>query len=410
MFILVDILLLIVVGFFFLYLAMLSVLAFFAQPKKGFQTSRRRLFAVVIPAHNEQLVIEKTVRSLFAIDYPQELFEVIVVADNCSDKTAEIARSLAATVYEREDTFLRGKGQALRWCFDRLLDSGRGYDACVVVDADSEVSSNLLLVLNRYLEDGARVIQIADVVKPQPGAWNSEIIRLAFTLYNVVRPMGKKLIGCSAGLRGNGMCFSTETLRKVPWHAYSLTEDLEYGLILLLHDIDVVFAPEATVAAAMPAESKHSQTQRARWEIGRFPVIKKYVPLLLKETVRKKSFKLFDAFIDVVMPPIVNMLIVVWAIVAVHLALLMLGNKEVLVFCLLWCMAVLFGVTHIFAGMIAAKADRSLFKALLYIPQYALWKILLYLKLAIKGKPQEWVRTTREHQEAQMQKSLLERR
>jgi 1,2-diacylglycerol 3-beta-glucosyltransferase len=410
MIILGETLLLMVLGFFFLYLAMLSVSALFSQPKRDFHTSRQRLFAVVVPAHNEQLVIEKTLRSIFAMDYPHERFEVILVADNCSDRTAEIGRSFTATVYERVDMSLRGKGYALRWCFDRLLNSGKDYDACVVVDADSEVSNNLLLVLNRYLEEGARVIQIADVVKPQPGVWNSEILRLAFTLYNVVRPMGKKVFGCSAGLRGNGMCFSADTLRQVPWQAFSLTEDLEYGLMLLLQDIKIVFAPEAAAVNTMPSEAKNSQTQRTRWEIGRIPVIKKYVPLLLRETILKKSFRLFDAFVDIVMPPMVNMLIIVLMIIVVHIALLMLGNKEVLLFSWLWGIVFAFGAMHVLVGMIAVKADRSLYKSLLYIPQYALWKMLLYLKLVIEGKPREWVRTTREQQNVQLPKRLLDGR
>ncbi|HTK82625.1 MAG TPA: glycosyltransferase [Bacteroidota bacterium] len=405
-----DILLLSALGLILFYLATLSVLALFSQPKKDVHACRQRLFAVVIPAHNEEMIIEKTLRSLLAIDYPQDLFDVILLADNCSDNTAEIGRSFAATVYEREDMSLRGKGHALRWCFDRLLSSGKPYDACVVIDADSEVSDNVLHVFNHYLEHGASVVQIADVVKPQPGAWNSEILRLAFTLYNVVRPMGKKVLGCSAGLRGNGMCFSVSTLRNVPWQAYSLTEDFEYGLMLLLQDINVVFAPEATAVNTMPTEAKNSQSQRTRWELGRLPVIKKYVPLLLREAIVRKSFKLFDAVVEIVMPPIVNILIIVLMIIAAHIILLAVGNKEVLLYVWLWGVVLGFGVLHVFAGMIAVKADRSLYKALFYIPQYAVWKILLYLKLVIKGKPREWVRTTREHQSVQTPKSLLDRR
>jgi cellulose synthase/poly-beta-1,6-N-acetylglucosamine synthase-like glycosyltransferase len=410
MLMLVDILLLMVLGFFLLYLALLSVLALLAQPKRVVQPSRRRLFAVIVPAHNEQIVIEKALRSLRALDYPRELYEIILVADNCSDSTAEIGRTMSATLYEREDMSLRGKGHALRWCFDLLLASGKGYDACVVVDADTEVSRNMLTVMNRYLEEGAHVVQVADVVKPQPGVWNSEIIRLAFTLYNVVRPMGKKVIGCSAGLRGNGMCFSTETLRQVPWQAYSLTEDLEYGLMLPLHGVDVVFAPEATVVTTMPTEQRHSQTQRARWEMGRIPVIKKYGPLLLKAAVRQRSFKLFDAFVDIVMPPIVNMLLVVMAITVLHVAFVLLGNKDAIVLCWLWAAVFMLGMVHVLGGMFAVNADRSLYKALLYVPQYALWKIFLYLKLAIKGNPREWIRTTREHHNTPVPKSLLDGR
>jgi cellulose synthase/poly-beta-1,6-N-acetylglucosamine synthase-like glycosyltransferase len=395
-----DIVLLLVFGSFFLYLAILSVLALLYRPATDFHAIRQRRFAVVVPAHDEHPVIAKTLRSLFAVNYPRDLFDVVVVADNCSDDTADIARSSGATVYEREETALTGKGQALRWCFEILMNSGKGYDAFVVVDADSEVSGNMLRVMNRYLEDGARVLQISDVVKARPGLWNPEIIRLAFTLYNVVRPMGRKVIGCPAGLRGNGMCFAAETLRQVPWGAYSLTEDLEYGLMLLLHGTDVVLAPEATVSAAMPAAQKHSQSQRARWEMGRIPVIRKYAPLLLREGVRRRSFKILDALIDLVMPPVVNMLVVVLLMLAAHVAFEL--NREPTPVLWMWCAVAMLAEVHLLAGMIAAGADRDLYKAIVYVPLYAAWKMALYVKLLFRGKPREWIRTTREHQAGQM--------
>ena len=227
---LLQTLLLFVFGFFTLYLTALSILALGGRKRGSLVASHQRKFAVVIPAHNEELAIAKTIRSLLAIDYPHSLFDLIVVADNCNDKTADIARSLGVIVYEREDHIHGGKGYALRWCFERLLTRQPGYDAMAVIDADSAASGNFLVVMNSYLERGAPVIQCSDVVEPSPGAWSAEMTRIGFLLYNYVRPMGRRVIGCSAGLRGNGMCFRTEALRTVPWEAYSLAEDLEYGM------------------------------------------------------------------------------------------------------------------------------------------------------------------------------------
>jgi fatty-acid desaturase len=110
------------------------------------------------------------------------------------------------------------------------------------------------------------------------------------------------------------------------------------------------------------------------------------------------------------MPPIVNMLLVVMAITVLHVAFVLLGNKDAIVLCWLWAAVFMLGMVHVLGGMFAVNADRSLYKALLYVPQYALWKIFLYLKLAIKGNPREWIRTTREHHNTPVPKSLLDGR
>lgn len=392
----IEIIALAIAGFFLWYLALLSVLALTVKIRSEFPVSHRRIFAVVIPAHNEELVIENTLKSLFALEYRSELFEVIVIADNCTDRTAEIARSSGAIVYERTDKLNKGKGQALRWCFEKLLNSSFDYDAFVVVDADSVVSKNFLEVMNFYLERKAQVVQASDMVQPQPGAWSPEVTRIALALYNYVRPLGRKVTGCSAGLRGNGMCFSAEVLRTIPWEAYSITEDLEYGLTLLLHGVPTVFAPEATVYAKMPVKAKHAESQRARWEMGRMPLIRRYGVPLVREAVRKRSLRLLDACIDLVTPAFVNMLIVSFGMLTMTSLLSLVGVKDAQQFIIPWCVVILAGMVHVLTGLVAVDADRAMYKAVLYFPRYAVWKLLLYVKLLVYGLPEEWIRTYRE--------------
>lgn len=393
-----EIVLIAFVGFFPVYLMLLSIFALFAKRERSFEASRLRRFAIIIPAHNEELTIRKTLKSVFSVSYPEKYFEVVVVADNCTDRTAEIARRCGAYVLERFDANQKGKGQALRWAFKRLLDPGFGYDAFVVIDADSTVSKNFLQVMNSYLEQRAQVIQAADLVQPQPGVWSPEVTRVGFLLYNYVRPLGRKVIGCSAGLRGNGMCFSTEVLQTVPWNANSLTEDLEYGLILLLNDIPVVFAPEAAVYATMPCESQNAITQRVRWEGGRMQIIQKYVRLLIAAAAQRRSFRALDALIDLVTPPVVNLLLLVGLITFAHIAAVVAGVDIMQPFMIAWALVLFAGILHVVVGLLAAGADRSFYRALWHVPRYALWKARVYGKILRKGKPQEWVRTTREKQ------------
>jgi len=392
----IQILLLATVGFCVVYLFMLSVLSLFAQTPRSMKATRHRRFAAVIPAHNEEHTIAPTIRSLVQTEYPREHFDVIVVADNCSDQTAEVSRENGAIVLERQNKELRGKGHALRWCFDQLLSQQGDYDAFIVVDADSIASANFFAVMNDYLEQGARVIQASDLVKPQPGAWSSEMTRLGFLLYNYVRPLGRRVIGCSVGLRGNGMCFAADVLRTHPWEAYSRAEDLEFGLHLLLHDILVSFAPEASVLATMPQNPQLAESQRVRWEGGRFPVIRKYAMRLLRNTFANGSIKSLDAFIDLVTPPLITLMGMVAGILFITGVLAMIGMTSMMAFAFVWAGVLLLGFLHMFIGLYSAHADAHLYRALLHLPRYALWKTALLLKLARHDKTTEWISTTRE--------------
>ncbi|MFI5251231.1 MAG: glycosyltransferase family 2 protein [Bacteroidota bacterium] len=401
-----ELFLLAIFGVFPIYLALLSILALLPYKPGKKLSPPKRSFAVVVPAHDEELVIGKTLESLFSLDYPRDQFEIIIIADNCTDQTAEISRSLGATVFVRNNLTNTGKGFALRWCFDSLLNSSKHYDAVVVIDADCEVSRNTLAVLDSHLDRGARAVQIADLVKPNPGAWNSEIVRLGFTLYNVVRPFGKRKIGCSVGLRGTGMCLSTGVLRDIPWQAFSYAEDLEYGLNLLLKGVSVDFAPEARVVSSMPDKPKDSETQRTRWESGRKPLVKFYAPKLLSSSFKKMSYPLFDAFLDLIIPPFVNLSVIIVFIILLHVILAVSGLGSFGIY--LWIWTGIFGAAciHALFGLLAAKADKFLYKSILYVPRYAVWKIGLYGKLIIHGGPNKWVRTKRELHDNKLEKEF----
>jgi cellulose synthase/poly-beta-1,6-N-acetylglucosamine synthase-like glycosyltransferase len=202
------------------------------------------------------------------------------------------------------------------------------------------------------------------------------------------------VLGCSAGLRGNGMAFTAEALRRVPWEAYSRAEDLEYGIILLLHGTRVWFAPEASVYATMPAESANAETQRARWEGGRFPIIRRYAPRLLFEAIRRPSYVLLDAWIDLMTPALVNLVGLAGLFWLVSVVVQVFGHGGFSV--VLWTMVLTFAVLHVIMGFASAQALPDLLALLKHVPRYAVWKARLYLRLAFRGGATGWVRTTRE--------------
>lgn len=395
----VQILLLGTIGFFMAYLAFLSLLAYIERNGKSLETDSKRRFAIVVPAYNEESSLPRTLKNLFEVDYPDDKFDIIVIADNCTDNTAEVAREKGAEVMVRTNPEKRGKGYALRWCFDQLIEKNttNRYDSAIVVDADSIVSNNLLRVMNKYRENGAEVIQGYLTVDSNPGVWTSEIIRIGFTLYNFVRPLARRAMSCPAGLRGNGMCFSMDVLKQVPWDAYSLTEDLEYGIKLLLNDVNIVFAPEAIGFNVVPENPENAESQRERWEIGRLPILKNYFGKLFKEVFKRRSFKVLDTLIDLVTPPLVNMMIVAFAMTLVSLVLWFLGLQSTLLWVWLWVGIVGLGFFHALLGLYTAGVGWSTYRSLLYVPRYAVWKLYVYFKvLFFEGRTTEWVRTSRE--------------
>ena len=377
------------------YQFLLGLLALYAKINTSFETEKNRKFAIVVPAHNEEKIITKTIYSLSGLIYSKKNYEVFVIADNCSDNTAKVARSLGVTVLERTNKQKTGKGHALRWAFDKILAKEEGFDAIIVVDADSLISGNYLEVMNYYLENGSRVIQSSDLVLPDPGNWSVEATRIGFLLYNFVKPLGRKVLKLNMGLRGNGMCFNTNVLRETPWKAWSLIEDVEYGLILLLNGEKIDFAPEATVLAQMPVKAENAESQRSRWEIGRFGIMKTYTAKFLVKAIKKRSASYFDVFLDLITPPFVNIMLITTAILSLAILLWILNLLPAL-HILIWGILLIIGIAYFFLGLYVSGADKNLYKSLLRMPYYIFWKMKLYLNVFRKGKTKEWVRTERD--------------
>lgn len=388
--------LLIVIAPLLLYQLLLTLLALNAKILTTFGTERNRRFAILVPAHNEEKIISKTIYSLSALIYPKKLYDVFVIADNCDDNTADIARSLGVNVLERSHKTRKGKGYALRWAFNRLLNTDEDYDALLVVDADSLISGNYLEVMNYYLEKGSDVIQSNDQVLPEPGNWSVEATQIGFLLYNYVKPLGRKVLNFNMGLRGNGMCFRAEVLKKIPWKAWSLTEDVEYGMILILNGIKIDFAPEASVLAQMPIKASNAESQRARWEMGRYQIIKSYAPKFLMGTLKKRSAAYFDVFLDLITPPFVNVMLAISMIFTTTVIFWALGILPIL-HPIIWALLVAVGISYLFVGLYVAGANKELYKSLVRIPAYIIWKVKLYGKTFKKGKEVHWVKTKRDN-------------
>lgn len=249
--------------------------------------------AVVVPAHDEQVTVARCVASLRNSESGDAPLSIVVVADNCSDSTAESARAAGARVLERRDDRRCGKGYALQFAFERLL--AEGVEAIAVVDADSVVDPNFVPELRRALARGADAVQVRYGVLNPDASRYTQMLHVAFLAFNVLRPRGRERWNLSAGILGNGFALTRETLLAVPWTATSLVEDLEYHLRLVRSHRTVRFADDTWVRAEMPTRSAAIAVQRARWEGGRWRLVYDRLPSLIGDLLRGRGRSLEPA-------------------------------------------------------------------------------------------------------------------
>ena len=283
------------------YLILLTLLS--GAPSVPPPSSRRLRFDVIVPAHNEEAVITRTVASLRSTNWPAELIRIWVVADNCEDSTATLAEAAGARVLVRCDNERRGKGHALDFAFNNCYALGFA-DAVVVVDADTEVSINLIEAFAARIERGAHAVQASYGILNPLASWRTSLITIAKASFHIVRSRARERMQLSCGIRGNCWCLTTKVLRLVPFQAYSLTEDLEYGITLGLSGYRVHYADEAHANAEMAETGAIAGSQRQRWEDGRFQLIRaKTLPLLIA-AVQRRSAICLDLAIDLMVLPL----------------------------------------------------------------------------------------------------------
>lgn len=368
-------------------------------------------FLILVPAHNEQTLLPTLLTNLNKLDYPSNLYAVHVVADNCEDDTALIARKYGAVVHQRFNPEAKGKGLALQWLINNILEQNIPHDAVVFLDADSEVSSNFLRVMDSRLVNGERVIQAYYSVKEAERSPAVALRWAALAVIHYLRPLGRMRVGGSAGLKGNGMVFKAEVMREHEWSS-SVTEDIELHMKLLLAGERVNFAPDAVVWAEMPETLARSRTQNVRWEQGRLSMIKQYVPALLIAGIRKstpgRSFPLFDAVMEHLIPPFSILAALSFAnFAAIILRTTTIGifnhkspkprpanglNKFSLGLAVLTIAGQIF---YFFVGIRLANAPRAVYRALFMAPLYIIWKTWHYIQILLNIEPQNWVRTAR---------------
>ena len=349
---------------------------------------RRSRLVVLVPAHNEQHTIDSAVRSLLRCRYPQANRRVIVIADNCDDRTQHQARAAGAETWERFDPSRRGKGFALAWALERLHADDAEFDAVVAVDADCTASRNLLSAIDTRLRGGADALQV-NYVAANPESSNAAALRFAgFALVNTVRFLGKQRLGLSCGLVGTGMAFSRDLLEREAWRDVGLVEDGEYHMRLVLAGERSEFVHEASVSSPMPTALGSSAEER--WEQGRLDLIRRWAPRLVLSGLARRDLVRLHSGLECLVPP--QSLIAAAGLGSVA-ARLLLGPRRLALFPLASLVA---QAVFVLGGLRLVRAPGAVYRALLLAPALILSKSLLYVRLLCGRGPSTWVRTARD--------------
>ena len=350
------------------------------------------VFRLIVPAHNEEQGIADTVQSLLGLDYPKHAFAVLVVADNCSDATAARARESGAEVLERHDDQLRGKGYALKYAFERLAGD---VDAVVVIDADTLVSPNLLTTFSSCLAAGAHAVQADYAVRNPHQSWRTRLIAVAFGAFHIVRGRGRERLALSAGLRGNGMCFSAEILRTVAHDAFSIVEDVEYGIRLGEAGQRVHYADAGHVYGEMVSSAAAARSQRTRWEGGRKALRQAHGMRLVKRGLASGDRVLFDLGFDLLVPPLSQIALASLGGFALALGAALVAGGPFWLALAPWACAVAAVALYVLRGWSVSGTGLRGLRDLALAPIYVLWKLTLGGRKSARADG-PWIRTTRE--------------
>jgi cellulose synthase/poly-beta-1,6-N-acetylglucosamine synthase-like glycosyltransferase len=266
------------------------------KDKKYKESQTKRKFAAIIAARNEEAVIGNLVESLKMQDYPKDKFDIIVIADNCTDATAEIAQQAGAIVYKRFNKAEVGKGYVLKFAFEKIFAERDIYDAFCIFDADNVVDRHFISEMNNAIEAGYDVAQGCRDMKNPEDTWISGCHAIFFWMENRFYNSARSILGLSATINGTGFMVTTSFLKQIGYNTYTCTEDIEFSLQSILAGKRIGWVPGAVLYDEQPIALGQSMTQRTRWIKGFIQCFTRYSGSMLRKILKKPDDVAVDAF------------------------------------------------------------------------------------------------------------------
>ena len=349
-------------------------------------------FMIVIPAHDEAGVIGATAIRLLAIDYPAQLFSIHIIADHCSDSTAENARHAGAIVHERNEGPRTGKGAALSWLFQRILEKEQ-CNAVLIFDADTRVDPEFLRVMDWRLSQGDQVIQGRHVIRNPEQGWFPALTWAMFLIDNRFQNLGRSNLCWSAKNMGDSICFRVDVLRHLGW-GEGLTEDYHLRHKLLLNGIQIAYEPAAIGYGEAPITWSRARTQRARWLRGTRDTSQQFVKRLLIEGLKRRNSAMLDGAMQASFPSFstLSLLSLILLMIQVSINYFI---KPMFPWPLLgaWFIVVVTLLIYPLVGLALERAPVRAYIAILLGPYFILWRTWLAFISRFGGKQVTWIRT-----------------
>ncbi|MEZ0267143.1 MAG: WecB/TagA/CpsF family glycosyltransferase [Phycisphaerae bacterium] len=364
--------------------------ALLPRRKKPDAAAPRPRLAILIPAHNEELVLRTTLDSL--IPQVRDGDRLVVIADNCSDSTAALARAASVEVIERYDSVRRGKGYALDFGLRHLETTGAP-GILVMMDADCHAHPGSVESLaEQVVRTGqpAQAVYLLD--RPTRPGPRDLVSALAFMVKNLVRPSGLGRMGLPCLLTGTGMAFPWAVIRRAKLASGNIVEDMQLGLDLALAGHPPMFCQEARVTGRLPDQAAAATTQRTRWEHGHLQTMLTQVPRLVKGALKHRKVAALALAFELCVPPLSLLIMMVLAAAGAATLAAKFGASWVSANLLLGGLAA--SAFCVFATWAKFGRHQLPLTSLLAAPFYVAWKIPLYFAFIVKPQ-KEWVRTDR---------------
>ena len=379
-----------IIVIYWLYQLIISACALIQFKEKPLIKNKKHKFMMILPAHNESSVIGALIESLQSLDYPKELYDIYVIADNCTDNTAQIAKDLGAIVYERFDEKKKTKGFAMQWFLNQKIKENADYDAFCVFDADNVVDKNFLNAMNKKLCQGEEIVQGYRDIKNPADSWISAGYALFYWMMNRFYHLARYNLGLSPLINGTGFMVDFNLIKPTGWDTITLTEDIEFSLKNIAKGRKLGWATDAIVYDEQPTEFKQSWSQRSRWTVGHLQCMKYYTKDLAEGIIEYRTLMNFDGFLYLMGIP---MMIVTFLLLAINTIIFLADGMSagMLIFNYIKYLVATFIVpvfTAIFVMIIEKKPIKKMWKGIILYPVFMASWILINIKCIIKPNTQ----------------------
>ena len=289
-----------VITIFWLYQIVISLCSLIKLKDKPLKVNKNHKFMAIIPAHNEEMVIGSLIESLKNQTYDKNLYDIYVIADNCTDNTAKIAEEAGAIVYKRFDSENKTKGHALNWFLKQKIEENADYDAFFIFDADNIVDKNFITAMNKKLCEGEDVVQGYRDIKNPTDNWITAGYALFYWTLHRFYHLARYNVGLSPLLNGTGFMVKFDVIKPQGWDTETLTEDIEFSLKRIIAGKKLGWATEAIVYDEQPTSFKQSWSQRSRWTVGHIQCVNRYTIELIESIKKHKKLMNVDGFLYII--------------------------------------------------------------------------------------------------------------